>query len=69
MWILGIQKQADAAVCLVHNGNLVYNYQEERLSRKKRDTYPFKTISEIKKFTDKIDQIVFSGYDFITQEN
>jgi carbamoyltransferase len=69
MWVLGVQKQADASVCLIHNGNLIYYCQEERLSCKKRDEYPYQTILEIKKFTSNLDFVVFSGYDYVVHEN
>jgi carbamoyltransferase len=69
MWILGIQKQADGAVCLLKDGKLIYYAQEERISRIKRDSYPFQTINKVKEFTDKIDKVVFSGYDFVKLEN
>jgi carbamoyltransferase len=58
--ILGILVGHNAATALISDGKLVYYLEEERLSRFKRDSSPFKTIINIlSKY--RIDELVISG--------
>jgi len=47
MKILGISPYHDSSVCLIENGKLLSFYKEERLSKIKRDMYPFLSIDRI----------------------
>jgi len=69
MWILGIQKQSNGSICLLKDGEIVLFLQEERISRKKKFSFPFKSIQKIKQYTSKIDVVIFSGYSYKKQEN
>lgn len=44
MKILGISPMHDSSVAVIEDGNVVLFLKEERLSRKKRDSYPFLSI-------------------------
>lgn len=58
MRVLGISPAHDASVCLYENGKILSFYKEERLSRKKRDRIPirsiYKTLTENCKDIDAI---------------
>jgi len=64
MKILGIQKHHSSSVCLLENNKIVYYNQEERLSRKKRDSgFPLNCIQEVAKLDIEIDALVLTGYE------
>ena len=42
--ILGISPGHNSSAALISDGKLVYYLEEERLSKRKRDSYPFKVI-------------------------
>ena len=64
MKILSIQKDHLASVCVFEKGNLIYYNQEERLSRKRKDSgVPFYCIEQVKKLFGKVDRCVLTGYD------
>jgi len=44
MRVLGISPMHDSSVAIVHNGNIEYFCKEERLTRKKREGHPFKSL-------------------------
>jgi carbamoyltransferase len=69
MWILSIQKQANGSVCLLKDGEVVFHLMEERISRVKKFPTPFKCIQQIKNYTCKLDLVVFTGYDCVSEEN
>lgn len=47
MKILGISPYHDSSVCLIENGEILSFYKEERLSKIKRDMYPFLSIDRV----------------------
>jgi carbamoyltransferase len=69
MRILGIQKDHNSSACLFIDKELIYYNQEERLSRKKKDSgLPIQTLFEICKLSPTIDVLLISGYDHIYSE-
>ena len=44
MRVLGISPMHDSSVAIVHNANIEYFCKEERLTRKKREGHPFKSL-------------------------
>lgn len=61
IWIAGISTGHNASTCLLKNGELVFYIEEERLTRKKYDDYPFLSIDEILKYTDRLDYLAVSN--------
>ena len=61
MWIAGVHRGHNSGVCLLKDGEVVFNIEEERLSRNKYDGGPLLSILKIKEYTDKLDYLVFSG--------
>jgi carbamoyltransferase len=58
--ILGININHNSSVALVSNGELIYYLEEERLSREKRDSSPFRSMFEIlNKYP--IDEVIICG--------
>tara|TARA_R110000796_G_scaffold250857_1_gene381019 strand:- start:94 stop:1143 length:1050 start_codon:yes stop_codon:yes gene_type:complete len=58
--ILGISVSHNSSVALISDGKLIYYLEEERLSKRKKDTNPFRTMIDIlSKY--KIDEIVTVG--------
>ena len=58
--ILGINPGHNGSVALVSNGKLIHYLEEERLSRRKRDNNPIRSIIELcTKY--KIDEIAVGG--------
>jgi carbamoyltransferase len=60
IWIAGIARGHNAAVCLLKDGELVFSIEEERLSRHKYDGAPFAGIVKILEYTDKLDYLVIA---------
>ena len=60
VWIAGITRGHNATVCLLKNGKIVFNIEEERLSRNKYDGGPFAAMTKIKEFTDRLDYIAIA---------
>jgi len=58
IWIAGITRGHNGAVCLLKDGEVVFNLEEERLTRLKHDGAPLAAMMEIKKYTDKLDYLV-----------
>lgn len=61
IWVAGISTGHNASTCLLKNGELVFYIEEERLTRKKYDDYPFLSIDEILKYTNRLDYLAVSN--------
>ena len=59
-WIAGMSRGHNGGVCLLKDGEIVFNIEEERLSRAKYDGAPLASLMLIKEYTDKIDYLVMS---------
>ena len=58
--ILGVNTGYHGSVCVLSNGEIVFYLEEERLSKTKKDPYPFKNIIyAISKYN--IDEVVLAG--------
>lgn len=66
MYILGVNISHDASACLLYNGDIIFVQNQERLSKiKDRDVHEFTFfygLSEIKKYTNYLDYIIFASY-------
>ena len=60
MWIAGITRGHNGGVCLLHNGEIVFSIEEERISRNKYDGSPYAGIFKILEYTDKLDYVGFA---------
>lgn len=60
MWIAGITRGHNGGVCLMHNGQIVFAIEEERLSRQKYDGGPFAAMIKILDYTDHLDFLVIA---------
>lgn len=60
-WVLGISVAGHGgSVCLLQDGNIVFFLKEERTTGIKRDCVaPFKSLNEVKKYTNELDLVVF----------
>lgn len=67
-WTLGISVAGHGgSICLLRDGNVAFFLKEERSTRIKRDCEsPFKSLKEIKKYTNEIDLVVFLN---VTSDN
>jgi carbamoyltransferase len=64
MKILGIQKDHNSSACLFDKKELIYYNQEERLSKRKKDSgIPYLCLKEIVKICPVIDVLIITGYD------
>lgn len=62
MRILGISPFHDSSVCIIKDGKVELFLKEERLTRLKRDMYPWKSINKVlEKYKDKIDRVVVAS--------
>ena len=52
-WIAGITRGHNAGLCLLRDGEVVVNLEEERLSREKYDGSPLAVMQLIKNYTKK----------------
>tara|TARA_B100001094_G_scaffold53043_1_gene48547 strand:+ start:4866 stop:6689 length:1824 start_codon:yes stop_codon:yes gene_type:complete len=57
-WIAGITRGHNAGLCLLKDGEVIVNLEEERLSREKYDGAPLAVMQIIKNYTDKLDYLV-----------
>ena len=57
-WIAGITRGHNAGLCLLRDGEVVVNLEEERLSREKYDGAPLAVMQLIKNYTNKLDYLV-----------
>jgi len=75
MRILSFIDTHDSSVCCVNNGEIEFFCKEERLSRKKRDSFPFKSLETFfNKNKDEVDLILYNTptynpYSFAIYEN
>ena len=60
-WIAAISRGHNGSVCLLKDGEVVVNLEEERLTRFKYDGAPLACINLIKKYTDKLDYLVIGN--------
>jgi carbamoyltransferase len=58
IWIAAIARGHNASVCLLKDGEIIFNIEEERLSRQKYDGGPFAGMYKILEYTDKLDYLV-----------
>jgi len=59
MRVLGISPFHDSSVALINNGQIELYIKEERLTRKKRDMYPYKSIKKALEYCNyEVDEIV-----------
>ena len=59
-WIAGMSRGHNGGVCLLKDGEMVFNIEEERLSRAKYDGAPLRSLMLIKEYTDKLDYLVMA---------
>ena len=57
-WIAAVSRGHNASVALLKDGEVVFNIEEERLTRVKYDGAPLACITKIKEFTDKLDYLI-----------
>jgi carbamoyltransferase len=60
LWIAGITRGHNSAVCLLKDGEIVFSIEEERLSRHKYDGGPYAAMMKILDYTDRIDYLVIA---------
>jgi len=58
IWIAGIARGHNAAICLMKDGEIVFAIEEERLTRQKYDGGPLACMLKIQEYTDKLDYLV-----------
>ena len=58
IWIAAIARGHNASVCLLKDGEIIFNIEEERLSRQKYDGGPFAGMYKILEYTNKLDYLV-----------
>ena len=63
MLVLGISPAHDASIALIRDGQLELFLKEERLSRKKRDKFPFLSLLKVKEYlgSEKLDYCVLGS--------
>jgi len=59
-WIAAITRGHNGGCCLLKDGEVVFNLEEERLTRVKYDGAPLATICKIKEYTDKLDYFLIA---------
>ena len=60
MWILGVNRSHDAAVCLMKDNEVVLSLQEERLTHVKYDREVFNALDKVAEFTKEIDLCAYT---------
>lgn len=55
LWIAGITRGHNGGLCLLKDGEIVFNSEEERFSRHKYDGGPFACMVKILEYTDRLD--------------
>ena len=68
-WIAAITRGHNGGVCLLKDGEVVFNLEEERLTRVKYDGAPLATILKIKEYTDKLDYFLIAHTTRMSQHN
>ena len=59
-WIGAIARGHNGGACLLKDGEVVFNIEEERLTRNKYDGAPLAAITQFKKYTDKLDYLLIA---------
>ena len=59
-WIGAISRGHNAAACLLKDGEVVFNIEEERLTRAKYDGAPLLAMTLFKKYTKKLDRLLIA---------
>lgn len=65
--ILGINKFHNASATLTIDNKIIFHIEAERLSRKKRDWFPFQAINKVKDYVDHVDVLAISGLNPTTE--
>ena len=60
MWILGVNRSHDAAICLMKDNEVVLSLQEERLTHVKYDREVFNALDAVAKYTKEIDLCAYT---------
>ncbi len=60
MWILGVNRSHDAAICLMRDNEVVLSLQEERLTHVKYDREVFNALDKVAKYTGVIDLCAYT---------
>lgn len=60
--VLGINKYHNASATLTIDNEVVFHIESERLTRRKRDWFPFQAMSKIKDYVDHVDVLAISGF-------
>jgi len=63
VWIAGITRGHNGAVCLLRDGEIVFAIEEERLTRLKYDGSPMAAMTKILEYTDRLDYMVMAHTD------
>jgi carbamoyltransferase len=63
MWVLGISRHHNGAICLIHDGNVIFYLEEDRLSKIKYDGFCQLVFNKVLDYTDKLDYVALAGYD------
>lgn len=60
--ILGINKYHDSSATLTIDNEIIFHIASERITRRKRDWFPFQAINKVKEYVDHIDILGISGF-------
>ena len=60
--ILGINKYHNSSATLTIDNEIIFHIESERLTRRKRDWFPFQAINKIKEYVDHVDILGISGF-------
>ena len=66
-WIGAIARGHNGGACLLKDGEVVFNLEEERLSRIKHDGAPLAAITKMKEYTDKLDYFLIAHTSLLNQ--
>lgn len=58
---VGISRVHNSAVSLLHDGDLIFHTENERLSNIKYDAFPFHALSKLTQYTTQIDNVCLAG--------
>jgi carbamoyltransferase len=61
MHTVGVNRGHNSSTTLLKDGDIQFHLENERLSNIKYDWYAFNSLSEIKKYTNKVDHIAIAG--------
>lgn len=60
LWIAGVTRGHNGAVCLLRDGEIVFSSEEERFSRHKYDGGPYAAMIKILDYTNRLDYLVIA---------